>query len=628
MRLTRRTILTSGAAALAAPVSMIAGVVGPRPALAEAREWKHGLSLFDELKYPAGFKHFDYVNPSAPKGGVARMIAFGTFDNLNLVVGGVKGSLVSGIDQIYDTLMAPAFDEVSTEYGLLAEAVSHPADHSSVTYRLRTETKWHDGKPVTVEDVIFSLDAFKTHHPQYSAYYRHVTKAEKTGDREVTFTFDGPGNRELPQIVGQLTILPKHWWEGSDGSGRKRDISATTLELPLGCGAYKVKSLIAGRTIAYERAANYWGKDLNVNIGRDNFDELRYEYFRDSTVAIEAFKADQVDWRSENSAKNWATAYDFPAVKDKRVLLEEFPINSSGVMQAFVFNTRREKFKDPRVRRAFNFAFDFEEMNGKIFFGQYKRIASYYEGLELAARGLPEGQELAILETVRDEVPPDLFTKPYTNPVGGNAEAVRANLREGVRLLRDAGYEVRNRKLAHTTSGEPLAVEFLLSSPDAVRFVEPYKPGLERLGITVSVRVVDDAQYENRLRQWDYDIITASWGQSLSPGNEQLGYWGSQAADRPGSRNLAGIKNSAVDKLIQRVIFAKDRAELVAATKALDRVLLWNFYVVPQWTYGKVRSARWDRYSRPDPLPKYGASAFPTVWWWDAAKAAKVGSRS
>jgi microcin C transport system substrate-binding protein len=629
MRLSRRHVLKSGAAALATPAATIAGgLFAPPAAFAQGREWKHGLSLFGDLKYPAGFKHFDYVNPNAPKAGAARMIAFGTFDNLNLVVGGVKGSLASGIDQIYDTLMAPAFDEVSTEYGLLAEAVRHPADHSSVTYRLRADAKWHDGKPVTVEDVIFSLDAFKTHHPQYSAYYRHVTKAENTGEREVTFTFDGPGNRELPQIVGQLIIMPKHWWDGTDGSGRKRDISATTLERPLGCGAYKVKSLVPGRSIVYERVPNYWGKDLNVNTGRDNFTELRFEYFRDSTVAIEAFKADHVDWRSENSAKNWATAYDFPAVKDKRVLLEEFPINSSGVMQAFVFNMRREKFKDPRVRRAFNFAFDFEEMNAKIFFGQYKRIASYYEGLELAARGIPEGQELAILETVRDQVPSDLFTKPYTNPVGGSPEAVRANLREGVRLLREAGYEVRNRKLVNVKSGEPMAVEFLIVSPDAVRFVEPYKPGLERLGITVGVRIADDAQYENRLRQWDYDIITASWGQSLSPGNEQLGYWGSQAADRPGSRNLAGIKNPAVDQLIQRVIFAKDRAELVAATKALDRVLLWNFYVVPQWTYGKVRSARWDRYSRPDPLPKYGASAFPTIWWWDAAKAAKVGSRS
>ena len=326
-----------------------------------------------------------------------RQIAFGTFDNFNLVVAGVKGSIAGGIDLIWDTLMAPALDEVSTEYGLLAEAVSHPADFSSVTYRLRAEAKWHDGKPVTPEDVIFSFDAFKKNSPQLSAYYRHVTKAEKTGEREVTFTFDAPGNRELPQIVGQLNVLPKHWWEGTDKSGNKRDIAATTLEPPLGSGAYRIKEFVPGRSVVYERVKDYWGKDLNVNVGRDNFDELRYEYFRDSTVAIEAFKADQVDWRTENSAKNWATAYDFPAVRDKRVVLEEFPIRNSGVMQAFAFNTRRDKFKDPRVRRAFNFAFDFEEMNKQIFFGQYKRIASYFEGTELASSGLPEGKELEIL---------------------------------------------------------------------------------------------------------------------------------------------------------------------------------------------------------------------------------------
>ena len=284
---------------------------------------------------------------------------FGTFDNFNQVVSGVKGSIAAGIDQIYDTLMVAALDEVSTEYGLLAEAVSHPADFSSVTYRLRANAKWHDGKPVTVEDVIYSLEAFKKNHPQWSAYYSHVTKAEKTGEREVTFTFDGPGNRELPQIVGQLTVLPKHWWEGTDRSGKKRDIAATTLELPLGCGAYRIKEFVAGRTIAYERVPDYWGKDLNVNIGRDNFNELRYEYFRDPTVALEAFKADAIDWRTENSAKNWATAYDFPAVKDKRVVLEEFPNNSSGVMQGFAFNIRRAKFQDWRVRRAFNYALRF-----------------------------------------------------------------------------------------------------------------------------------------------------------------------------------------------------------------------------------------------------------------------------
>ena len=630
MRLTRRAILQTGAAALAVPAVTGLPAVSPAEAqsAATAHTWKHGLSLFGDLKYPAGFKAFDYVNPSAPKGGTARLMAFGTFDNFNMVVSGVKGSLAAGMELIYDTLTVAALDEVSTEYGLLAEAVSHPEDFSSVTYRLRANAKWHDGKPVTVEDVIFSLDAFKKNHPQWSAYYSHVTKAEKTAERDVTFTFDGVGNRELPQIIGQLTVLPKHWWEGTDKAGNKRDIAATTLEPPLGCGAYRLKDFVAGRTVAFERVPDYWGKDANVNIGRDNFNEQRYEYFRDSTVALEAFKADAVDWRTENSAKNWATAYDFPALKDGRVIKEEFPILSSGGMQGFAFNIRRSKFADPRVRRAFNFALNFEEMNRQMFFGQYKRVKSYFEGMELASSGLPEGAELAILETVRDKVPPEVFTTVYTNPVNESVDDVRANLREATRLLRDAGYEIRAQKLVNAKTGEPFTAEILIGQADWERLVLPYKQPLERLGIQMSLRIVDDAQYENRLRQWDYDIIVANWGQSLSPGNEQRGFWSSQAADQPGSRNLVGIKNPAVDTLIERVIFATNRADLVAATKALDRVLVWNFYVVPQWTYGKVRSARWDRFSRPDPLPKYGLSAFPTVWWWDAAKASKVGSRS
>jgi microcin C transport system substrate-binding protein len=592
------------------------------------KKWLHGLSLFGDLKYPAGFKHFDYVNPKAPKGGVARQIAIGTFDNFNIVVSGVKGALAGGIALVYDTLLADAMDEVSTEYGLLAEAVSHPPDHSSVTYRMRANARWHDGKPVTTDDVIFSLETFKKHHPQFSAYYRHVVKAEKTGEREITFTFDQPGNRELPLIVGQLIVLPKHWWEGADQNGRKRDVGATTLEPPLGCGAYRVKEFVPGRSIAFERVKDYWGKDVNVNIGSNNFDELRFEYFRDATVAIEAFKADHIDWRTENSAKNWATAYDFPAVRDKRVILEEFPISRSGGMQAFAFNTRRDKFKDPRVRRAFNFAFDFEEMNKQIFYGQYKRVASYFEGLELASSGVPQGQELEILEAVRSKVPPEVFTTPYTNPVSGSSDKVRANLREALRLLREAGYEVRDTRLVNAKTGEQLSIELLVSDPAFERIVLFFKPSLERLGLAVSARTIDPTQYENRLRNWDFDIVTANWGQSLSPGNEQRGYWGSQAADMPGSRNLVGIKNEAVDAMIERVIFAKSREELVAATKALDRVLLWNHYVVPQWTYGKARTARWDRFGRPDPLPKYGVSAFPTVWWWDAEKAAKAGGRS
>jgi microcin C transport system substrate-binding protein len=627
----RRSVLRTGLlAAAAAPLLDRFGVpLLSTPANAQAPEWLHGLSLFGELKYSPGFKHFDYVNPSAPKGGTARLGALGTFDNFNIAVSGVKGSISGGITLIYNQLMADALDEVSTEYGLLAEAVSHPPDFSSVTYRLRSQAKWHDGKPVTVEDVIFTLDTFKTYHPQYSAYYRHVTKAEKTGEREVTFTFDAPGNRELPQIVGQLYVLPRHWWEGTDANGRKRDVSATTLEPPLGCGPYRIKEFVAGRSIVYERVKDYWGKDVNVNVGRDNFDELRFEYFRDMTVAIEAFKADHVDWRSENSAKNWATAYDFPAVKDKRVVLEEFPLRSSGIMQAFIFNTRRDKFKDPRVRRAFDYAFDFEEMNKQIFFGQYKRIASYFEGTELASSGLPQGAELAILETVRDKVPPQVFTTAFSSPVAGASDKVRANLLEGVRLMKEAGYEIRDRKLVNVKTGEQLTVEFLNNQDPAFeRIFLFYKPSLERLGVTVSVRTVDDAQYENRLRSWDFDMITASWPQSLSPGNEQRGFWGSAAADQTGSRNLAGIKDPAIDALIERVIFAKNRADLVVATQALDRVLLWNFYVVPQWTYGKVRTARWDRFGRPGELPKYGASGFPTVWWWEAQKAAKTGTRS
>ena len=590
--------------------------------------WRHALSLFGDIKYPADFKHFDYVNPDAPKGGAARQIQVGTFDNFNLAVAGVKGQLAAGVGLIYESLMTQSLDEVSTEYGELAEAVSHPEDFSWVMYRLRREAKWHDGKPVTPEDVIFSLDAFKQYHPQYAAYYRHVTKAEKVGDRDIKFSFDAPGNRELPQIVGQLTILPKHWWEAANGEGRKRDISTTTLEKPLGSGAYRIKDFVAGRTLTLERVKDHWARDLGINVGRNNFDEQRFEYFRDTTVALEAFKGDQVDWRTENSAKNWATAYDFPAVTDKRVLLEEFPNRSSGIMQAFALNIRRAKFSDPRVRRALNLAFDFEETNKQMFFGQYKRISSYFDGTELASSGLPQGKELEILETVRAEVPAEVFTTAYTNPVGGNPEAVRENLREALRLLKEAGYEVRDRKLIDSKTGTQFAFELLSQDPSFERVMLFYKPSLERLGIAVSVRTIDPTQYENRLREWDFDVVVASWGESLSPGNEQREYWGSQAADMAGSRNVIGIKNPAIDKLIERVIYTKDRDDLVAATRALDRVLLWNHYVVPQWNYPKVRTARWDRFGRPAELPKYGLSGFPAIWWYDAEKAARIGKRS
>jgi microcin C transport system substrate-binding protein len=543
-----------------------------------------------------------------------------------MVVDGVKGALAVGIDLNYDTLLVAALDEVSSGYGLLAEAVSYPDDFSSASFKLRAEAKWHDGTAVTPEDVIFSFETFKKLSPQAGANYQHVVKAAKTGEREVTFTFDGPGNRGLPQVLGQLTILPKAWWEGTDKDGKKRDLGSTTLEPPLGSGPYRIKEFTPGRSIVYERVKDYWGQSVNVNIGRDNFDELRFEYFRDGTVALEAFKGDAIDWRIENSAKNWATAYDFPAVADRLVLLEEFPIKNVGMMQAFAFNIRREKFHDPRVRLAFNYAFDFEEMNKQIFFGQYKRIASYFEGTDFAATGLPTGRELELLETVRDKIPPEVFKKPYANPVGGNPAAVRANLRQAVRLLKEAGYEVRDLQLVNGETGEGYAVEFLAVDPNFERVFLFYRPSLERLGITVTVRTVDAAQYENRLRNRDFDIITFAWRETQLPGSELRDYFGSEAADQAGSDNVIGIKNPAVDAMIERVVLAKSYDDLAAAAKALDRILLWNNYVVPQWSFNKLRTARWDRFSHPDPLPKYGISAFPALWWWDADKAAKTGS--
>jgi len=632
LAITRRHLLQSGAFAAVAPT--LATAVG-LPAIESARAqtasgepaWRHALSLFGDIKYPADFKHFDYVNPDAPKGGVARMISIGTFDNFNLAVAGVKGSIAPAAALIYETLMTRSQDEVAAEYGLLAEAAAHPDDFGWVIYRLRKEARWHDGKPVTPEDVIFSFDALKKYSPMYSSYYRHVVKTEKTGERDIKFTFDSPGNRELPTIVGELPVLPKHYWEGTDSEGRKRDISATTLEKPLGSGPYRIKEFVAARSVKLERVKDYWGAKVPAQVGQNNFDEMRFEFFRDNLVALEAFMSVQDDWTTENSAKQWATAYDFPAIAEKRVVREEFPINDSGRMQGFILNLRRDQFKDARLRRAFNYAYDFEEMNKQLFYGQYKRINSYFEGTELASSGLPEGEELQVLETVRDKVPAEVFTTPYVNPVGGNPEAVRANLRESARLLKEAGYEVRDRKLVDS-AGKPVTVEILVQDPSAERIALFYKPSLERIGVTTSIRVVDDAQYQNRLRSFDFDMISDLWGQSLSPGNEQREFWGSQAADQPGAKNTIGIKNPAVDALIAKVIFAKDRNGLVAATKALDRVLLWNFYVVPQFTYGFSRYARWDRFSHAEPMPKYGRSGLPSLWWFDADKAARIGKRS
>jgi microcin C transport system substrate-binding protein len=589
---------------------------------AQDRVWRHATSLNEAPKYPPDFKHFDYVNPDAPKGGVVRLSDTGGFDTLNPILS--KGNPAPGLGLIYESLMTSSLDEVSTMYGLIAEAMSYPDDYSSVTFRLRPEAKWQDGEPITPEDVVWSFEKLTELNPSQKFYYQHVSKAEVTGEHEVTFTFDQTGNRELPHIVGQLLVLPKHWWEGKDANGKQRDIASSTLEPPLGSGPYRVDRVVPGKTIAYKRVDDYWAKDLPVAIGQDNFDEIRYEIFLDETVEFEAFKADVYDWRSENSAKRWATQYDFPAVQKGYVVKEELEnaYRDNGVMVGFIPNLRRNLFQDVRVRRALNYAFDFETLRKTLFYGQYERIDSFFYGTTLAASGLPEGEELSILQSVKDEVPPEVFTTPYTNPVGGDPTKERENLRQALTLLQQAGYHLDGQKLVDK-DGKQLAFELILNGPTIEPVALAYQASLKKIGIDMQVRSIDTPQWINRVRSRDFDMIYTGWAESLSPGNEQRDYWGSAAADSDSSQNYAGIKDPAVDALIARIVQTKDRAELVAATHALDRVLMANQYVIPSYALRFSRIARWDRFDRPAALPEYSIG-FPTIWWWDEAKAQKI----
>ncbi len=615
----RRTLLqlTAAAGAASLPFSV------QDKALAQANEWRHGLSLFGDLKYPAGFEKFDYVNVDAPKGGRARLFSVGTFDSLNPYT--FKGNATGLVGLTIDNLMTTSMDEASSEYGLIAESVKMPEDFSSVTFKLRAEARFHDGSPVTPEDVVWSMVELKKSHPRYNFYYKNVVSGEKTGDQEVTFKFSESGNRELPQIVGQLPVLSKAWWTGKNDKGETRNLNETTLEAPLGNGAYKVASVKPGRSITLKRNDDYWGKDLPVNLGQNNFDEIFTIYYRDSTVALEAFKGDEYDFRVENSSKDWATAYDFPAVKRGDVITEEITLKNSQGMQSFAINTRRGKFADARVRKALNLAFDFEWANENLFFGQYKRTNSFFSNSELAATGKPGAAELAILEPLKDKLPPEVFTSEYTNPVYGSQKNKRSNLRSAAKLLQEAGWTVDAKRVLRNAKGEAFSIEFLLVSPLFERIVLPYVQHLNLLGIQTRVRTVDDSQYTRRVQTFDFDIVVGSWGQSLSPGNEQRDFWGSVSADRNGSRNLVGIKDEAIDQLIDKVIFAKDRGELVAATRALDRALLWNHFVVPMWHIPYQRVAYWNRFGKPDVQPDHSLG-FPSIWWFDEAKAAKAKS--
>jgi microcin C transport system substrate-binding protein len=608
-------------------------LLAAQPAFAD-QEKHHALSLIRAPKYPADFKHFETVNPNAPKGGTAKLSTPANYDNLNPAVfrGSLAGGIATGFSLIYDPLMIGSREEGSTEYCLLCEWVSFPADYSSVTFKLREGARWHDGQPITAEDVIWSMNVSKgkdpntglPYDPFHAQYWANVVKGEKTGDREVTFTFDVTGNRELPQIVGQLNVWPKHWWEGKDASGKPRDVTKTTLEPPLGSGPYKIKATRPGDWIAFERAPDYWGKNLPVRIGENNFDAIEFQYYGDVNVSMEAFKAGQYDFRRESSAKTWATAYDFPALTEGRVVKrDDIVLQTPKPMQSFAFNLRRAKFQDVRVRRAFNLAFDFEWANQNLFYGQYTRNSSFFQGQELAAAGLPSKEELALLEPLRDKIPPEVFTEEYKNPVNAGPNDFRTHLRDAARFLKEAGYSVVNNQLQNS-AGEPLTVEFLIENEAFKRVILPYIENLKRLGVNAALRQVDSTEGKRREDSFDFDIIVADFSQSGSPGNEQRDFWGSAAAEQPGSRNVIGIKSPAVDALVDKIIFAPNRDALVTACRALDRVLLWSAFVVPNWYAASERIAYWNKFGAPNPMPTQ-TLGFPNVWWFDAALAEKSG---
>ena len=568
----------------------------------------YGLSLFGDLKYGPGFPHFDYVNPDAPKGGTMRLASIGTtFDNLNPYI--VKGVAAIGIGQIFDTLATASEDEPATVYGLVAERIEVAPDKLSVLYTLRREARFHDGSPMTPDDAVWTFDTLRTKGlPMFRSYYGDVVKAAPEGERGVRFTFKSATNRELPQILGEMPVLSKAYWSS-------RDFTKTTLEPPLGSGPYKVDAVEPGRSITYRRVPDYWGANLPVNKGRFNIDVIRYDYYNDATIALEAFKAGRYDIRQENVAKNWAIGYDSPALRDGLIKKEEIPNQLPSGMQGFGYNLRRPLFQDPRVREALAYAFDFEWTNKNLFYGQYVRTRSYFDNSELAATGMPQGEELKILEPFRGKIPDEIFTKEYEPPKYDGSGEIRDGLRKALALLKEAGWTFKGDKLVNDKTGQPFEFEILLAQPEFERVVLPFAKNLGRLGINARVRTVDTAQYEKRMETFDYDVTVVAFGQSLSPGNEQREYWGSHAADEEGSHNLLGIKNPVIDQLVEQLISASDRASLVAHTRALDRMLQWGYYLIPHYHSGVYRVAHWDKFRRPKVSPKYGLGI--ETWWID-----------
>ncbi len=577
----------------------------------------HAIAMHGEPKYGADVPYFDYVNPNAPKGGVLTLSADGTFDTFNPF--NAKGTAGAGAGISIETLMTGGDDEAFTMYGLLAESIEWPEDRSWIIFHLNPAARWHDGQAVTADDVIFSFDTLiEKGAPLYRFYYQSVTGVEKLGPLSVKFSFQPGENRELPLIMGQLPVLPKHYWE-------RRDFTATTLEPPLGSGPYRVKAFEPGRYVEVERVKDYWGEDLPVRVGTDNYDTIRYEYFLDRTIIRQALKAGQIDYFVENSAKEWATQYNVPPVEAGVLQKQRILDKSSGGMQAFYMNTRRDPFKDRRVRSALAYAFDFQWTNKTVYYGQYEQPASFWAPTELAATGLPQAEELEILERYRGRIPDEVFTTPYQPPTTDGSGWPRENLLKALDILEDAGWVVRDMKLVNAETGERFSFEFLYVDQAQERVLLPFFFNLRRLGIDVRPRLADTSQYINRFRARDFDMMIFNNAQALSPGNEQRDQWGSAAADQPSSRNIAGIKDPVVDELIELVISAPTRESLIQRTRALDRVLLWGHYVIPQLIAPFDRILYWDKFGRPERVPLQGPSVMR--WWIDPEKAATLDAR-
>lgn len=571
-------------------------------------EPQHGIAMHGELKNAPEFEHFDYVNPDAPKGGELRLaVTSNGYDTFNPFV--LRGVAAAGAGEyLYDTLLSQSEDEPFSAYGLIAEKVQVPEDRSWVTFHLNPEARFQDGEPITADDVVFSFEKLINEgHPFFQAYYEDVEKVEKLGELEVKFSFGDAENRELPLILGQLPVLPEHYWQD-------REFGSGTLEPPVGSGPYKVGPFDAGRSLTYVRDEDYWAKDLPVNKGRYNFDRVSYEYFSDDTVAMEAFKAGVYNFREESSAKAWATAYEGEKFEQGRLVKEELEHDQPAGMQAFIYNTRRPVFSDPLVRQALAYAFDFDWTNKNLFYGQYTRTTSYFENSELASTGLPSEEELALLEPHREQLPPEVFEREYQPPTTTDEGGLRENFRKAVELLNQAGWSFSDGKMVNQETGQPLQFEILLAQKTFERVVQPFIQNLKRLGIDATMRRIDTTQYVQRIQNFNFDMFIMSLGQSNSPGNEQRTYWSSEAAETPGSRNYAGIKNPVVDELVELLIQAPDREALVTRTRALDRVLLWHHYVIPQWYLPYRRVAYSSQLERPSTLPNTGVSL--DTWWY------------